>query len=185
VPALNLAVCEELSSKNKLTKDNPQVMYQDLISEQNLNDCAPRLFNPISLTTNSSLTTNASYLISLTTNASYLAGLLEGDGTIIVPITERSVKNKNNYPSVQISFAAKDYPLITMLRLSLGYGSISKRKMQAAYIFTINDRKGITSLVNILNGLLRTPKIHDFDNLARYLGIAPKGLDSSPLSSNA
>jgi hypothetical protein len=142
------------------------------MSVQNPNDCAPGLLNRLSTSTR-------------TTIASYLAGLIEGDGTIVVPTTVRSAKGKLNYPSVQISFAAKDYPLITLLRLFLGYGSISKRKMQAAYIYTINDRAGITALVNMLNGFLRTPKIQDFNNLARYLGIVPKDMDTSHLSSNA
>lgn len=177
-PALNLAVCGELSVSCLLatipywTRDNPQVMSRNFTSGQNLNDCAPGLFNCLSTYTR-------------TTIASYLAGLLEGDGTIVVPTTERSAKGKLNYPSVQISFAAKDYPLITLLRLLLGYGSISKRSKQAAYIFTVNDRAGITALVNMLNGLLRTPKIQDFNNLALYLGIVPKGLDTTPLASNA
>jgi len=176
VPALNLAVCGELSMSCMIlmpifTRDNPQVMYRNFTSGQNLNDCAPGLLNPLSY--------------SRITIASYLAGLLEGDGTIVVPTTERSPKGKLNYPSVQISFAAKDYPLITLLRFVLGYGSISKRKMQAAYIYTINDRAGISAFVNLLNGLLRTPKIEDFNNLALYLGIVPMGIDTSCLSSNA
>lgn len=147
-------------------------MSRNFTSGQNLNDCAPGLLNRLSTYTRNTI-------------APYLAGLLEGDGTIVVPTTGRSAKGKLNYPSVQISFAAKDYPLITLLRLFLGYGSISKRKMQAAYIYTINDRAGIIAFVNLLNGFLRTPKIHDFDNLARYLGIVPKGIDTSPMSSNA
>lgn len=155
-----------------LSWDNPQVISRNLTSGQNLNDCAPGLLNHLS--------TYTQLIV-----APYLAGLLEGDGTIVVPTTERSSKGKLNYPSVQISFAAKDYPLITLLRLFLGYGSISKRKMQAAYIYTINDRAGITAFVNQLNGFLRTPKIRDFNKLARYLGIVPKGLDTSCISSNA
>lgn len=178
VPALNLAVCGDPSMlwtvimPVRLIRDNPQVMCRNFMSGQNLNDCAPRLLNRLSSYTR-------------TTFAPYLAGLIEGDGTIVVPKTKRSLKGKLNYPSVQIAFAAKDYPFITILRLFLGCGSISKRKMQAAYIYTINDREGITALVNFINGFLRTPKIHDFDNLAHYLNIVPKGIDTSNLSSNA
>ena len=40
--------------------------------------------------------------------SSYLAGLIEGDGTIIVPKTERSSKGKLNYPSIQIVFDSRD-----------------------------------------------------------------------------
>jgi|SRR5690606_16922738 len=39
---------------------------------------------------------------------SYLTGLIEGDGTIHVPKTERSDKGNYNYPSIQIVFHLKD-----------------------------------------------------------------------------
>lgn len=39
--------------------------------------------------------------INLNSNfASYLTGLIEGDGSIIVPKMERSLKEKLNYPSI-------------------------------------------------------------------------------------
>ena len=40
----------------------------------------------------------------------YITGLLEGDGTIHVPKTLRSVKGTLNYPSIQIVFHLKDLP---------------------------------------------------------------------------
>jgi len=46
----------------------------------------------------------------------YLAGLIEADGTIIVPKTERSPKGRLNYPSIQIIF---DSPPRGSLFLSL------------------------------------------------------------------
>ena len=68
---------------------------------------------------------------STTTNfASYLTGLIEGDGTIIVPKTERSIKGKLNYPSIQIAFNLKDLPLALIIQKTLGCGSISKKKVQ-------------------------------------------------------
>jgi len=48
--------------------------------------------------------------------ASYLTGLIEGDGTIIVPNTLRSSKGKLNYPSIQIVFHLKDLPLAQMIK---------------------------------------------------------------------
>jgi len=42
----------------------------------------------------------------------YLApGLLESDGSIIVPATQRSSKGKIRYPIIKIIFAAQDLPL--------------------------------------------------------------------------
>jgi hypothetical protein len=38
--------------------------------------------------------------------ACYLTGLIEGDGSIIIPKTERSLKGKLNYPSIKIAFVS-------------------------------------------------------------------------------
>jgi hypothetical protein len=40
-----------------------------------------------------------------------LAGLIEGDGSIIVPKTIRNQKGKLLYPVVKITFVKKDAPL--------------------------------------------------------------------------
>lgn len=90
----------------------------------------------------------------------YLAGLIEGDGTIIVPKKERSFSGKLNYPSIQISFNYKDYPLASKIRDTLGFGSISKPKGKNAFILRINDYKGIIKLTKLINGKFRTNKIN-------------------------
>lgn len=61
--------------------------------------------------------------------ASYLTGLIEGDGTIIVPKTERSPKGDLYYPSIQIVFDSRDFPLALILQSKLSHGSISKKKV--------------------------------------------------------
>lgn len=48
--------------------------------------------------------------------AYYLAGLTEGDGTIIVPKTERSSKGKINYPTIQTTFDSRDLPFVILLQ---------------------------------------------------------------------
>lgn len=70
----------------------------------------------------------------------YLAGLIEGDGTIIVPKTLRSDKGRLNYASVQIVFHLKDLPLALLIQKELGNGSTARRKGANAYIFTIVER---------------------------------------------
>nr|YP_010470465.1 LAGLIDADG endonuclease [Inonotus hispidus]YP_010691042.1 LAGLIDADG endonuclease [Phellinus igniarius]UVF37953.1 LAGLIDADG endonuclease [Inonotus hispidus]WBU93143.1 LAGLIDADG endonuclease [Phellinus igniarius] len=123
---------------------------------------------------------------------SYLAGLIEGDGTIIVPKTERSLKAKLNYPSIQICFDLRDLPLAIMIQKELGKGSVSKTKGVNACRLTINDFEGIILLVNLLNGYLRTPKIVMFYRLIDFLNlrfpelnILKKAQNSSSLDSDA
>lgn len=50
----------------------------------------------------------------------YLAGLVEGDGSIIVPETVRTDKGKLLYPRIKITFVNKDEPLANKLMEVLG-----------------------------------------------------------------
>lgn len=122
----------------------------------------------------------------------YLAGLIEGDGTIIVPKQERSTKGKLNYPSVQIVFQLKDFPLCQIVQKQIGHGSISKKKQSAAYILTINNIDGLIVLSNLINGKMRGPKYYQFTLLIEYLNkkspnlnMKPLGFNQSPLGSDS
>lgn len=134
----------------------------------------------------------------------YLAGLIEGDGSIIIPKSIRSVKNKLNYPSIQIVFHKKDYPLAYSIMNSLDTGYISKKNGKEAYIYTINTFSGIIKVINLINGKLRTNKnkrlwlLIDwynnicFDNLIlknklllKGLKLEKKDIDRSDILSNA
>ena len=57
----------------------------------------------------------------------YLTGLIEGDGTIIVPKTERT-NNRLNYLSIQIVFHSNDLPLALLIKKVLKHGSLLKKK---------------------------------------------------------
>jgi len=50
----------------------------------------------------------------------YLAGLIEGDGSIIVPKTIRNQMGKLLYPKVKITFVDKDAPLAEKIREIIG-----------------------------------------------------------------
>lgn len=123
--------------------------------------------------------------------SSYLTGLIEGDGTIVVPKTERSVKGVLNYASVQIVFHLKDLPLALIIQKVLGEGSLSRKKGVNAYTLTINSYKGLIFIVSIINGNMRTPKIHslfkliDWLNNSKSTNFVKKPLNDSPLISNA
>lgn len=96
---------------------------------------------------------------------SYLAGLIEGDGTIIVPKLERSLKGKLYYPSIQIVFHLRDFPLAQVIQQKLKHGSLSRKKGVNAYVLTINNTEGLILVVNLINGYMRTPKIYSLHNL--------------------
>lgn len=126
----------------------------------------------------------------------YISGLIEGDGSIYVPKSERSIKGKKNYPAIQIAFNLKDLPLAMLIQKNIGHGSLSRVKGANAYVFTINNNEGINLIVNLINGKFRTPKINALFNLIDWLNnhssfykhhiyIEKKDLDTSSLLSNA
>ena len=117
---------------------------------------------------------------------SYLTGLIEGDGTIIVPKTERSSKGKLNYPSIQIVFHLKDIPLALLIQKNLG-GSLIRKKGVNAYILYINDQKEILNLVRLLNGNMKTPKINSLYKLIDWLNNKNTNLNLTklPLNTNS
>jgi hypothetical protein len=97
--------------------------------------------------------------------SSYLAGLIEGDGSIIVPKTDLSSKGKLNYPSINIVFNLRDFPLGQLIQKELRTGSLSRMKGVNAYLLQIKSFEGVLKLVNLLNGNMRTSKIYSLYNL--------------------
>ena len=166
VPALNLAICwkhflnivVESQSAGNLIDLNLLSILREYTPE--IVCCKQILLN----SSNSSNTSNNNYKF-----ISYLTGLIEGDGTIIVPLTERSSKGKLNYPSIQIAYHLKDLPLALLIQKNLGYGSLIRKRGLNAYIYYVNDKKGILNLINLLNGNMKTPKINSLYNLIDWL----------------
>lgn len=188
VPALNLAVCWELFYNHFIfIEDNQQVIYMDFKPLENLNDCAPEQY----ITKLSVLAVDQLKPVKAETLGSYLAGLIEGDGSIIVPKTERSTKGRLNYPSIQIVFQLKDFPLCQAIQKQLGYGSINKKKQSAAYVYTINSNEGLINFAKLINGKLRGPKYFQYCLLVNFLNnrnldlnLIVDKLDQSSLSTN-
>jgi len=175
VPALNLAICLKhfLSIKSQLAGN-----FIDFNLLGNLREYTPEIiycdkfYILNSLQKNSSIgLINYRFATVGTKNffLSYFTGLIEGDGTIIVPKTERSSSGKLNYPSIQIVFHLKDLPLALVIQKNLGTGSLIRKKGKNAYILSINDQKGILKLVNLLNGNMKTPKIYSLYKLIDWL----------------
>lgn len=135
----------------------------------------------------------------------YLAGLIEGDGTIIVPSNSRSAgidparsargdkdkTRKNTHPVIRIVFTLPDLPLAQKLQQVLGCGFIQKPKQGNYYLFEVQNIQGLLKLANLINGKMRTPKIEALNRLINWLNnknngsIVCLGLDTSNLDSNS
>lgn len=95
---------------------------------------------------------------------SYLAGFIEGDGTFAVHDKD-STANKYN-PMIIIVFKKSDYPLANYLRDITNSGSVMKKQNRGYVLWQIQDIFGVYTIVNIINGYMRTPKI---EGLARTI----------------
>jgi LAGLIDADG endonuclease len=209
VLALNMAVCWNLSNLTQSAGN-----FLDLNLLRILRDYTPSIINCISISnaqenqvflnfrsfsflSDKNHFRSHNYIKDINSNFNkdfffYLTGLIEGDGTIIVPKTERSIKGKLNYPSIQIAFDLRDFPLALIIQQKLGFGSISRTKGLNAYRLTINNYEGLIYIVKALNGKFRTVKINDFYLLIDFLNkrftelnIIKNELDTSSFKDNS
>lgn len=122
----------------------------------------------------------------------YLTGLIEGDGTIYIPKTQRCIKtNRILYPTIEIIFHENDLLLAQKIKEFINSGFIIKIKNKKSYKLHINNKEGILKMITILNGKFRTPKINALHRLIQFmnnrhkLNIPLLPLDESDISSNS
>lgn len=121
----------------------------------------------------------------------YMAGLIEGDGTIIVPTKDKTPDGKNTHSVIRIVFTLPDLPLAQKLKQVLDCGFIQKPKNGNYYLFEIQNIEGLSKLAKLINGKMRTPKIEALHRLIHWLNkknndsIVLLGLDTSNLNSNS
>jgi len=119
----------------------------------------------------------------------YLTGLFEGDGHIWIPNISYNYSKKHN-PRFCITFHLKDKPLAEKLLQSIGYGFIRIKLKENACVLTVSPLKGLIYVIQLLNGNMRTPKIHqlhsliDWVNTHHNLNINKLYLSASPLNSD-
>lgn len=94
----------------------------------------------------------------------YLAGLIEADGSIIVP----KEKSKNT-PTISISFNNIDRPLALCIKDRIGFGYLENIESRNALRLIIRGRFNIIKLVTLINGKFRTPKIEKLHDLINYI----------------
>ena len=117
--------------------------------------------------------------VSLNNNlGSYLAGLIEGDGSIIV-----SKKTKK----IRICQNLKDKPLLNALFNSLNIGKIIVAEKILWEIVKYEDQ---IKMINLINGYMRTPKLEaqhrliDLINEEKNINLIKHKLDLSPINKN-
>ncbi len=98
----------------------------------------------------------------------YLAGLYEGDGHIW--IQKQNEKKKHN-PRFCITFGLKNEPLAKKILGIVGSGFIRYKPKNKACVLVISPVIGLKKIVYLINGQLRTPKIHQLNNLIDWLNI--------------
>mgnify|MGYP004510140179 FL=1 len=195
LPALNLAICWE-PLYEYISQSAGNLLSLNFL--ENLRGHTPKYFCcnlefltfPLCTTLRSIHTDNNNKNLNKSLFSYYLTGLIEGDGTIITPKTLRTPKGTLNYPAIQVVFHLKDLPLALLIQKELGVGSLSRKKGVDAYILTINSYKGILLVISLINGNMRTPKIHslnaliDFLNKTKETSIEKHSVSIEPLESN-
>ena len=96
----------------------------------------------------------------------YLAGLFEGDGHIW--IQNLNQKKKHN-PRFCITFSLKNEPLAKKLLELIGSGFIRYKTRDNACVLVVSPVIGLKKIVHLINGELRTPKIHQLHRLIDWL----------------
>lgn len=120
---------------------------------------------------------------------SYLAGLIEGDGSIKVPETERSQKAKKLYPQITIIFVEKDLPLAELISKKLD-ATLNKGPGKF-YVLSVYKKASLYLVANYLNGKFRTPKIEAlhrliiwFNSLNEFPKLEVLPVDNSDIKKN-
>lgn len=97
---------------------------------------------------------------------SYLAGLFEGDGYIWI---QNQKGRKTHNPRFCITFDLKNEALAKKFFYIIGSGFIRYKSKDNAYVLVVSPVIGLKKIVNLINGELKTPKIHQLHSLIDWL----------------
>ncbi len=98
---------------------------------------------------------------------SYLAGLIEGDGTF--SIHDSNSIAKNQAPKIIIVFKKADLPLAKYLQELTTCGTVQIKADRGYVLWQIQDIVGVSTIVTIINGYMRTPKIEALHRTINWL----------------
>lgn len=121
--------------------------------------------------------------------APYLAGLIEGDGCILVH--DKNSKAKKYRPKIIIVFNLADKPLADKLSTTLAVGKVINKPNAGHVLLQILAKEEVLKIINLINGYMRTPKIEALHRAIEWINendnssIPLLGLDKSPINSNS
>lgn len=98
---------------------------------------------------------------------SYLAGLIEGDGTF--SIQDSHSTGKKFAPMIIIVFKKADLPLAKYLQELTTCGTVQIKADRGYVLWQIQDIVGVYTIVTIINGYMRTPKIEALGRTINWL----------------
>ena len=170
------------------------------IRKFNINSTSSNLLNKILLESKNNVLLNKNSKL-----GPYLAGLIEGDGTFATHDIKST--SKKYRPKIIIVFKLADLPLSEYLQELTNCGTVYKKSDRGYVLWQIQDIIGVYTIVNIINGYMRTPKIEALNRTINWLNgyisvnnnsklpstklilsqiknLEIKGLDNSPIDSN-
>jgi hypothetical protein len=110
----------------------------------------------------------------------YLAGLIEGDGTIAVHESNSSATTKKYNPKIIIVFKKADLPLANYLQNITKCGTVLIKPERGYVLWQIQDIVSVYTIISIINGFMRTPKIEALNKAIIWLNnyiIKAKNID--------
>lgn len=97
----------------------------------------------------------------------YLAGLIEGDGTIVVH--DPNSKSKKYNPHIIIVFKKNDLPLANYLQNLTKCGVVYVKPNRGYVLWQIQDITSVYIIISIINGFMRTPKIEALNRTIHWI----------------
>jgi len=138
-----------------LFNQNKKAMTELTANSDNLSDT--KLLNLPSTIKINSLSDRINDPVAARELGPYLAGLIEGDGTFAVHNTSSTAKRYS--PIIIIVFKKSDYPFAKFLRDLTNCGTVYSKPNRGYVLWQIQDRVSVFTIVSLINGYMRTPKI--------------------------
>lgn len=98
---------------------------------------------------------------------SYLAGLIEGGGTFALQSKDSTAKKHT--PKIILILKLADLPLAEFLKETSNCGTIINKPNRGYILWQIQNIVEIFTIVNLINGYMRTPKIEALERTINWL----------------